>query len=95
MANYDGIPEFDMVEREKFDTSMPGKLPKLRYHSHILEDELLPMPTDYNLRYNEVHYEIERWSLFRTLPHMVNFDNHVHQMCRKIMTGQIEVPNFI
>ena len=95
MQNYDGIPEFDVLDREKYDTSLPGKMPKLRYHSHVRQDELLPMANDHTLRYNEVHYELERWSLFRTLPLLVQFDQQVMQMYAKLASGQIEVPNFI
>ena len=34
----------------------------------IVQDELLPMPNDHTLNYTELHYELERWSLFRALP---------------------------
>ena len=95
MQNYEGIPEFDMVERDQFDLSLPGKVPKLRFTSHITEDELLPLPTDYSLRYNEVHYEIERWSLFRTLPIFLQTDRQMAQLYQKMKDGEIEVPDYI
>lgn len=53
------------------------------------------MPNEHTLRYNEVHYELERWSLFRTLPLLLQFDRQVMQMYSKLLNGHIEVPNFV
>ena len=40
----DGIPEFDMLDHDKYDTTKPGKMPFLRFHSQLAKDELLPIP---------------------------------------------------
>ena len=73
MQGYDGIPEFDIADRKNYDTQ-GGKVPFLRFHSHIKEDELLPIPDNHTLNYTKVHWELERWSLFKALPHLVKFD---------------------
>mmetsp|Transcript_16074 Transcript_16074/g.27138 ORF Transcript_16074/g.27138 Transcript_16074/m.27138 type:complete len:113 (-) Transcript_16074:910-1248(-) len=41
-----------------------GKLPFLHLHTPVTKDELVPMPDNYNLRHNEVHWELERWTVF-------------------------------
>lgn len=95
MQHYEGIPEFDLLDREKYDTSMPGKLPALRFHSHITQDELLPLPNDHTLRYSEVHYEIERWSLFRALPMLTTFDQQLKQALVNVAAGRVKVPDYL
>lgn len=92
---YEGIPEFDLLDREKYDTSLPGKLPMLRFHSHIQQDELLPMPNDHTFRYSEVHYELERWSLFRALPQLMKFDQGMKQLLVNMANGTAVVPDFL
>jgi hypothetical protein len=68
MQGYDGIAEFDIADRNKYDLTQGGKLPFMRFHSHMKEDELLPLPDNHTLDYTKVHYELERWTLFMSLP---------------------------
>jgi hypothetical protein len=95
MQHYEGIPEFDLLEREKYDASLPGKLPMLKFHSHIGQDELLPMPNDHTLKYTELHYELERWSLFRALPQLMTFDQGLRQLLISMSNGTAVVPDFV
>lgn len=44
MQNFQGIAEYDIADRNKYDTNQPGLLPFLRFHTHIASDELLPIP---------------------------------------------------
>lgn len=95
MQHYDGVPEFDMTDHFKYDHSLPGKMPALRFHTQIDQDELLPMPEDHTLRYSELHYEIERWSLFKTLPMIMEFDQDVRSMINKMASGTVPIPDFV
>jgi hypothetical protein len=69
--NYQGLPEFDITDRNLYDTSQPGKMPHLRFHTHIKEDELLPVPENHTKDYSEIMWELERWTLFKSLPSIV------------------------
>lgn len=93
---YEGVsPEFDLTDLSKYDSSMPGKLPFLRFHTHIQSDELLPIPDEHTLRYSDVHYELERWTLFTSLPQIVNFERDLSQLYVNISKGLVKIPNFI
>ena len=94
MEGYDGIPEFDISDRTKWDMSRGEKLPFLRFHSHIAEDELLPIPDEHTLNYQQVHWELERWSIFKALPTLINWDRNVHSMIDQIKNGHIKAPDF-
>ena len=38
MQNYQGIAEFDLFDYNKYDKSLPGMLPHLRFHTHLKAD---------------------------------------------------------
>ena len=43
LAGFDGIPEFAIADMESYDLSS-GQLPYLRFHSHMTENEMMPLP---------------------------------------------------
>ena len=49
MQGYEGAAEWDIADRSKYDLKLPGQLPFLRFHSHLAEDELLPIPEEHTL----------------------------------------------
>ena len=61
----------------------------------MTEDELLPLPNDHTMRYQELNFELERYSLFRALPLLVQSDRQIMDLVHKIQNGLIQVPNFI
>ena len=64
MQGYEGQAEFDIADRDLYDASSKAKLPFLRFHSHVKEDELLPLPDHHTLDYTKIMWELERWTLF-------------------------------
>lgn len=74
MQGYDGAAEWDIADRAKYDLKLPGQLPFLRFHSHIAEDELLPIPEEHTMRHADFQWELERWTLFMALPRIMAFD---------------------
>lgn len=93
--NYQGLPEFDIADRTFYDTNQPGKLPHLRFHTHIKEDELLPFPEQHTKDFSEIMWELERWTLFKALPSLVQFDNNIKQIVRGMHNGSIKVPDYL
>lgn len=71
MEKYVGQPEFEIADRDSYDTQQPGKLPMLRFYSHLSRDEMLPLPDAHTMDYSKVHDELERWTLFTSLPNML------------------------
>lgn len=61
--NYEGIPEFDVTDANCVRKDGAG-MPHLRFHTHIREDELLPLPAQHTMKHHDIHWELERWTLF-------------------------------
>jgi len=81
MQSFKGIAEFAIADIENYDVSM-GQLPYLRFHSHVKEEEMMPLPEQYTLKHHEVFWELERWSLFQSLPNLVKFDGSVRHLLK-------------
>jgi hypothetical protein len=73
--NDNGIAEFDIADYSKYEISA-GKMPFLRFHSQTRAEEILPFPDEHTLDYSEIHWQLERWSLFQTLPNLMKFDKN-------------------
>lgn len=71
MQNYKGIAEYDILNPNKYDMSQPGMMPFIRFHSHLKTGEFLPLPNEHSLNYRELQWELERWTLFQQLPHIM------------------------
>jgi len=95
MQDYHGNPAFDIANRELYDTSSPGKLPFMRFHTTIQKDELLPLPHEHSLDYNHVHWEIERWTLFKALPDILRFYKGLSDVSHAMERGLIPIPDYI
>lgn len=78
-----------------YDKGKAGSFPFLRFHTHIRQDELLPLPNEHTLRYSDLHYELEKWTLFSSLPQIVNFENDLTQLYINIKLGKVKIPNFV
>jgi len=95
MAGYNGQPEFDIADKRSYDTTQQGNLPFIRFHSHLEEDELLPLPDQHTLDYSKVHWELERWTLFTQLPALMKYDRNTRLLLEQMQEGQIQVPDYI
>ena len=56
---------------------------------------MLPLPEQYTLDYTQVHWELERWTLFNSLPNLVKFDGQIRNLIKQISTGHIKVPDYL
>lgn len=95
MQTYTGLPEFAIADHEKFDQSGGGQMPFLRFHTPIKEDELLPVPENHSLDYTKIMWELERWTLFKSLPSIMEFDANAKNIFTKISNGTIKVPDYV
>ena len=73
-ANYDGVPEQHFLEFENFNVENEEEIPSLSFSSNMSPTDLPPLPPTHTKIYQNVHYELERWSVFRSLPEMMKFD---------------------
>lgn len=94
MQHYEGVPEFAVADSSLYDEGK-GKLPYLRFHTTIREDELLPLPENYTLDYSEVQWELERWTLFQALPNLMSIDRTARLLLQQMSTGVVKVPDYV
>jgi hypothetical protein len=95
MQGYTGAAEFDLMDRDKYDLKLPGQLPHVRFNSHIGTDELMPFPETHTLDHTRIHWELERWTLFTSLPRLMDFDKDMWDIIAKMQDGRVKVPDYI
>lgn len=84
-----------MFDRDQYNVKFEEELPAISYHTNIGVNELLPVPPDYTLDYQSVHWELERWSIFRSLPQMMNYDNSMNTFFKGLLDGTTRVPDYM
>lgn len=93
MANYKGIPEFDIADIDQYEEPVDGKYPHMRFYSNKPDDEPLPLPPEHTLRYHDFMYELERWDVFNALPKMISYDKNLLETYNQIQSGLVKVPS--
>ena len=95
LANYNGQPEFSIFERERYNVENDDELPSVSFSTALAPNELAPLPSEHTLNYQEVHYELERWTTFRGLPMMMQYDQQMLNFFKGLRQGTIRVPDFM
>jgi len=55
-------------------------------------NELAPQHNDNTLNYQNFHYELERWAIFRSLPQLMNYDRSMNELLKGMASGAVKVP---
>lgn len=92
LESFDDIPEFAIADFDHYNNA--HKMPFLRFHTNIRQDELLPLPDQHTLDYSKLHPHLERWTLFQSLPQIYNFTTSSQMLASQICSGMIKVPNY-
>ena len=71
------------------------ELPSVALTSNMGVNELPPMPAEHTYDYQKVHYELEKWAVFRGLPMMMKFDNTMNQFFRSMQQGTLNMPDYM
>jgi len=53
----------------------------------------LPIPEQHTLLHHDIHYDLERWTLFQALPKLMTFDKELTHILAQIRAGHMKVPN--
>lgn len=95
MSNYSGQPEYAIFERDKYNVENDDELPSVSMSSNLAVNELPPLPSEHTLNYQEVHYELERWTIFRGLPMLMQYDQAMNNFFNGVRQGTLRVPDFM
>ena len=89
MQHYDGQPEFSVFQRDNYNVDNDEDLPSVTFSSNTSLNELPPLPAEHTYIYQDFHYELERWAIFRSLPGLMNFDATMNNFLKGIRSGSI------
>lgn len=95
MKGYTGLPEFALFERERYNVENDEDIPSVSISTNLGVNELAPLPAEHTLNYQQFHQELERWTVFRGLPMMMQFDNAIMGFFKGIRNGTLKVPDFM
>lgn len=56
--------------------------------------ELPPLPHNHTNNYQELHYDLEKWTIFRSLPQIMQYDATMLTLMQGLANGTFKVPNF-
>ena len=51
LQGYDGIPEYDLADDEKYNVQNEDEMPSISYSTHMSPHELTPLPATHELDY--------------------------------------------
>jgi hypothetical protein len=89
------VPEFSIFDRDAYSGENDDDLPATVMHTNIGTNDLLPLPSEFTLDYQKVHWELERWTIFRALPMIMGYDKVMTKFFQGVNDGSIKVPDFM
>lgn len=95
MENFKGAPEFAAFDRDNYNVNVDEELPSIIYTSTMGVNELSPIPMDLGYNYQEEIFNLDRWSIFRSLPQIMNFDQSFNNLLKGMRNGTIKVPDYM
>lgn len=75
MSEYDGTPEFELFDKNSFNVKDESEIPAITFKTNQGNDELAPQIENNALFYQQYVWEMEPWSIFRSLPSIIHYDN--------------------
>lgn len=63
--------------------------------TNLAPNELAPLPSEHTYNYQEVHWELERWTIFKGLPMMMQYDQAMLNFFKGLRQGTLRVPDFM
>ena len=91
---HDFIPEFAMFDKANFQTQEGIRNPELTFQSNTGPNELPPMQPDCPMDYEKVHFDLEKWSVYRLLPQLLKWDRAMMDFVTNVDKGMIVIPDY-
>ena len=93
--DYEVAPEIALCTKETFgQLSDEQKAPEVMFMSHQGPNELAPTPCDIPMVYQDIHYPLEKWAIFRMLPQMLKFDRALTDWITNVEKGTLITPSY-
>lgn len=94
MANYEGAPEFDIFPVENYNVKDESEIPQITFKTNQGTDELGPEMDRNNVHYQRYIWDMEPWTIFRTLPSVIHYDNTMQTFFRQVQQGLVQIPDY-
>lgn len=95
MAGYEGNAEFSLTERDHYTVGNDDELPTVSISTNLGPHELPPKPSNHTLNYQQYHQELEGWTIFRSLPMMMQYDQVMVNFVKNLGNGTLKIPEWI
>jgi hypothetical protein len=91
--DYTGNPCWSIFDEENYAPGTYDTTSKLTFHTNVPDNYLSPLPDQFTYTYQSVHYELERWSMFRLVPEILKFKTSIDNVIKGIRNGNIDLPD--
>ena len=77
LEDFDCRPEFMLQQKENFKRKEGENGPEVNFMSNMGPRELSPISPDAPLMYQDLHYNLESWQIFRLLPQLLHWEKGI------------------
>ena len=95
LQKFKGQPEFAMMQRSNYNVKDDKDMPSIVMTTNMGVHELPPLPSEHTYNYQEVMFELERWTIFRALPPMLKYDKLMVNALDGMANGTLKVPDYM
>jgi hypothetical protein len=88
-------PEFLFSEKSTYGKDEDAKMPSVIIASEMGEKEIAPIHNNVGIEYQALHPELEKWTTFTALPEIIQWDDSIGNLHKKIANGQVQVPDYM
>jgi len=93
--SYEGPDNLDMSDPQFYNVGPDEPMPSVVISSSMETNELTPIPAEHQYLYDEFHFDLEKWAVFRAMPKMEKFDRTMFDFLTGIHNGTFKVPDFV
>ena len=94
LEDFDGRPEFMLQQKENFKRKEFEKGPEVNFLSNQGPKELSPISPDMPMMYQDIHYNLESWTIFRLLPQLLHWEKAIIDFHSNVAKGLAIVPDY-
>ena len=83
-----------LQKKDDFKVKEGDKGPEITFLSNLGPKELSPMSPDAPMMYQDLHYNLESWSIFRLLPQLLHWEKAIIDFKNNVERGLAIIPSY-
>ena len=93
LEDFDGRPEFMLQHKENFKRKEHERV-EVNFLSNQGPKELSPISPDMPMMYQDIHYNLESWTIFRLLPQLLHWEKGMIDFHNNVAKGLAVIPDY-